>query len=119
MFPNLLATGAASDQTTGYPAASQVHAGKLKCALGRSTFHPGRLSGLIPQASQRRVSETSDPEERRLAPSDVDCGRLCGQPVTDHGAPQSFKQAALFPRKDRLQLATLLGICTVANIQAS
>src|SRR5215469_15105384 len=100
-------------------AAGQVHAGKLKCALGRGAFNPGRLSGLILQGNQRRVSETSDPEGRRLAPSDVDCGRLCGQPVTDHGAPQSFEQAALFSRKDRLQLATLLGICTVADVQTS
>jgi len=65
------------------------------------------------------LPETSDPEERRVAPSDLDCGRLGGQPVTDHGAPQSFEQATLFPRKDRLQLATLLGICTVADVQTS
>ncbi len=100
-------------------AAGQVHAGKLKCGLGRGTFHPRWLSGLILQGSQRRLSETSDPEERRLAPSDLDCGRLGGQPVTDHGAPQSFEQATLFSRKDRLQLATLLGICTLADVQTS
>ena len=100
-------------------AAGQVHAGKLKCSLGRGTFHPRWLSGLILQRSQRRLSETSDPKERRLAPSDLNCGRLSGQPVTDHGAPQSFEQATLFSRKDRLQLATLLGICAIADVQTS
>src|SRR6516165_9063307 len=100
-------------------AAGQVHAGKLKCGLGRGTFHPRWLSGLILQGGQRRLSETSDPEERRVAPSDLDRGRLGGQPVTDHGTPQSFEQATLFSRKDRFQLAALLGVCTVADVQSS
>src|SRR5215469_2507886 len=115
MSPNLLATGAASGQTTGYPCCWPGPCWQTEMRLGPRHLPPG----LILQGSQRRLSETSDPEERRLAPSDLDCGRLCGQPVTDHGAPQSFKRAALFSRKDRLQLATLLGICSVADVQTS
>jgi len=44
-FPESPSTGAAFGSDTGYPCwLGQVHAGKLKCGLGRGTFHPCWLS---------------------------------------------------------------------------
>lgn len=100
-------------------AAGQVHAGKLKCCLGSGAFDPGRPAILIPQWGQRRLSEASDPEERGVAPSDLNSGRLGRQPPADHSSQQPLKKAAFLPPKDRLQFAALLGTCTVVDVQPS